>query len=285
MDSSSPTKPIHDLQEKIFDIKHKITSQEYLALMNLTGKIFKNTVQTPSSDDDDDDEEDEHFINLSVDMLITIGDIQYYKVSCEGWIDSEGEFDNVLFSYPEGKFVGGLLQDNITIVVRDEEEEGDAICVTVGYYWDIRTVNQTNELFTPPDVVDPAWRDNLRIGSLVDVHDPYGNWYEAIVVNAFGPLNPVQPGGIRIHYRGWEGRYNENFPRDSVRIAPPFTFVDNWRKNAKIGDIIEAKIPDGTKWFLATINTIDIVNIGTPNNPLIGFSFCDHHNNIHRFEN
>tara|TARA_B100001057_G_scaffold498305_1_gene604907 strand:+ start:197 stop:1534 length:1338 start_codon:yes stop_codon:yes gene_type:complete len=330
MSSSSETKSLHELQEKIFDIKDKITSQDYLTLMNLAGDIFKKTTNAGSSQeagspqeveefndddhgDDDDDDDDYWTLELTEDMLVTIGDTQYYKTSYDG-------IDNLLFSYPEGDIVGELQPDGITIdraILDDDDdyfqlesgaaaagEAAEAAAETVhpaivalveeaaqemladstNILRDAITVNQTNELFSPPDFVDLDWRDKLCVGSLVDARDPYGNWYEAIVINIFGPLHFSTPNGLQIKYRGWGDTYNENISRDSIRIAPPFTFIENWRKNVKVGSVIEAKPPGSTKWYFASVTNIDTNRIGSPNNPLISFQIVMKHDNRISFD-
>ena len=333
MSSSSETKSLHELQEKIFDIKDKITSQDYLTLMNLSGEIFKKMTNAGSSqeagspqeveefndddhddDDDDDDEDDDNLtLDLTEDMLVTIGDRQYFKTSYDG-------IDNLLFSYPDGDIVGELQPDGITIVpleVYDSDDEaaeaaeageaaaGEAaagetvdpaivalveeaaqemLADSTNVVRDAITVNQTNELFIPPDFVEIDWRDKLCVGSLVDARDPYGNWYEAIVINIFGPLHVSTPNGLQIKYRGWGDKYNENISRDSIRIAPPFTFVENWRKNVKVGNVIEAKPPGSTKWYFASVTNIDTNRIGSPNNPVISFQIVTKGNNRMSFD-
>lgn len=291
MDSSAIKNDLQTLQETIFDIKDKISSQQFLTLMNTANSLFKHNEPPPplheydeidSDLEDPNDSDDDVILELSEDMRISIAGVYYYKISLYN-------LHNVILSYPHGNnVVGQLHHDNTTILPLDIDFDDvleplpqqeyaqrhalaisrDAVLQQLRLLFNSR---ETQQLYTPPIVPDPAWRDHLRIGSLIDVRDPFGNWFEAVVQHVFPPSSP-SAGKIKIHFRSWSTAFDEYLPLDSIRIAPPFTFVNNWRKNISTGHTIEAKMPHTNKWFFAVVNSIDTTLLGTPDNPFIQIS-------------
>ena len=91
----------------------------------------------------------------------------------------------------------------------------------------------------------PFW----AFGELVDLEDPFGDWYEAIVTEVSVPeparfLAPAGPrelssthsvclqivdGKLGLHYTYWGERLDELLPPGSPRIAPHGTHVCTWR--------------------------------------------------------
>lgn len=62
--------------------------------------------------------------------------------------------------------------------------------------------------------IQKQWKtgDPFRLNNRIDVKDTYDRWLEASVVK-------VNEDTIRIHYKGYTARWEENLPFDSPRIA------------------------------------------------------------------
>jgi hypothetical protein len=108
-----------------------------------------------------------------------------------------------------------------------------------------------------------AWQRGLKPGSLVDARDCDGKWYEA-VVTAVGTRRPrvgeeaeemegeKEKGGgqgqdripgkgivVRVSYRCWGPRFDEDIALDTLRVLPPYSVVPRWRDALAVGSHVE----------------------------------------------
>ncbi|KAG7382300.1 hypothetical protein PHYBOEH_010540 [Phytophthora boehmeriae] len=67
------------------------------------------------------------------------------------------------------------------------------------------------------------WRNELKMGQLVDALDTDSKWYEARIVD-------LTDARARVHYRGWSSKWDEWLPRASPRLMPLHTKVRDWRR-------------------------------------------------------
>ena len=70
----------------------------------------------------------------------------------------------------------------------------------------------------------------LAVGVNVDAKDSEGIWYEARIVE-------YRIKSVKVTYRAWSSAFDEVIQDDeySSRLALPYTYTNNWRKELKIG--------------------------------------------------
>ena len=92
---------------------------------------------------------------------------------------------------------------------------------------------------------------------IVDAKDRKQVWYEAKV-------SQCHVDKILIHYMGWDFKYDEWLPRDSVRIQPLYTETRSWRNKLSMDDTVEVlclspnsdDVDDNRRWFRGVIQVI-----------------------------
>lgn len=112
------------------------------------------------------------------------------------------------------------------------------------------------------DVV--AWRAALKVGDYLDTQDHQNKWYDsrvAEVVPAFSDAThlPVEfrhkaEESIRIHFMGWEARFDMWYLRSSPKLQPLYTKVRNWR-DFRVNDKIEMRVSG--KWYVVKVEEVD----------------------------
>ncbi len=91
-----------------------------------------------------------------------------------------------------------------------------------------------------------VWR--VQVGSYCDAQDQYKVWYESKVVEDKGKV-------LRVHFMGWEPRWDIDLERSSPKLQPHHAMVPNWRV-FRANDRFEMRGSDG-KWHLATVEKVD----------------------------
>jgi len=100
-----------------------------------------------------------------------------------------------------------------------------------------------------------SWRKSLNIGDKIDAKDNSNNrnynskWFEAEIVAKFDNT-------YKIHFNGWQPRFDEWIDYNSEKIMPLHTHTKKWREKIKIGDQIEVlKLNHDIveRWHLAKI--------------------------------
>lgn len=81
---------------------------------------------------------------------------------------------------------------------------------------------------------DDSWRKWLQVGDPIDAKDCDGKWFEAEIAEIPDSSMPM----LRIHYRGWLHKWNQDVERWSGDLAPYHTNVPNWR-DFRVNDRIE----------------------------------------------
>mmetsp|Transcript_8203 Transcript_8203/g.16159 ORF Transcript_8203/g.16159 Transcript_8203/m.16159 type:complete len:2815 (-) Transcript_8203:1874-10318(-) len=123
--------------------------------------------------------------------------------------------------------------------------------VTLSYKEEDRNYDRQLPI-TSPDIApsgtyaDEAWRENIRLGTLVDAFDSYRNWYNSTVlavredVTTRGEKHIMLQIGYRIYeptgtkhdergcFRGWSDRFDEWICSRSPRLAPYNTNARLW---------------------------------------------------------
>ncbi len=97
-----------------------------------------------------------------------------------------------------------------------------------------------------------AWQRGLKPGSLVDAMDCDSKWYEGVVVcvkqqeeeeeEGEGGDESSTPGKgvvVRVSYRCWGPRFDEDIPLASLRVLPPYSVVPRWRDALAVGAHVE----------------------------------------------
>ncbi len=126
------------------------------------------------------------------------------------------------------------------------------------------------EVRSPPDEEFPRdhivnkWREELKVGDLVDALDMDGKWYESVVRE----INP-DDSTVCVHYKGWQSKWDAPFKTSSPDIQPLHTHTEDWWKSVVVGSQVEVVIrePDGkSKWHRGTVSEFskddsNIVNV------------------------
>eukprot|EP00475_Leptophrys_vorax_P032356 TRINITY_DN4980_c0_g1_i3.p1 TRINITY_DN4980_c0_g1~~TRINITY_DN4980_c0_g1_i3.p1 ORF type:complete len:341 (+),score=69.65 TRINITY_DN4980_c0_g1_i3:29-1051(+) len=99
--------------------------------------------------------------------------------------------------------------------------------------------------FSPPPCEPFSW----KVGDMVDVMDKNNKWYQCQVTATQGHQ-------VRIHYIGWNEKWDEWIPRDSPRIAKLESHTGVKRlERIKVGDLIDAQDRQG-KWYESVVQAI-----------------------------
>jgi len=90
---------------------------------------------------------------------------------------------------------------------------------------------------TPTD----SWRSTLRCGDIIDANDEYGQtgkWYESVVRCVYPSQHPKH-GQCKVHYIGWEMKWDEDIDVDSQRLAKRGTHTNGpHRAHSSHGDVV-----------------------------------------------
>lgn len=79
------------------------------------------------------------------------------------------------------------------------------------------------------------WQKILKIGDIIDAKDTDDIWYRATIIAS--TCNDTM---FRVHFHGWTTKWIDSIPRYSVRIAPAYDKVPDWKSTIEIGSFIEA---------------------------------------------
>ena len=74
----------------------------------------------------------------------------------------------------------------------------------------------------------------------VDVMDTLGIWWKGSMVECKENL-------IRYHFQGWESRWDQWYPNDSLHVAPLYSITQDWLSALRIGDSVDVK--KDRHWF------------------------------------
>lgn len=102
------------------------------------------------------------------------------------------------------------------------------------------------------------WKENLRVGDVVDAQDKMGSWLEACVVEV------NTNGSVDVHFKGWPKNFDENIAHVDImtKIQPLYTRTKNWRDCLSEDD--EVEINTGTlagktaSWEIGTVMERDV---------------------------
>lgn len=117
----------------------------------------------------------------------------------------------------------------------------------------------------PPPVTDlVAWRAGLKKDDYIDAQDSEMKWYDSRIVD-FEPgfstathLPDIFKGTaedkLRVHFMGWESRFDMWYMRSSIRMQPVFTKTRNWR-DFRVNDKMEMRV--NARWFAGNVEEVD----------------------------
>ena len=63
---------------------------------------------------------------------------------------------------------------------------------------------------------------------------------------------------LRIHFMGWDSKYDTWFLRSSPKLQPLFTKVRSWR-DFRVNDKIEMRVSRPSRWFVVRVEEVDRV--------------------------
>ena len=145
-----------------------------------------------------------------------------YRWACRGW-----QFDKKTFSCPwdlKTMFRNEATQDMVPRILCSHEKQ----------YLDITYRGRRNSPRT--------W--TFEEGKEVDVMDLQGNWWKGSMVSSKDDL-------ILYHFHGWESRWDQWYPKDSLHVAPLYSITRDWRSKLGVHDWVDVKI--GSAWFEGVI--------------------------------
>ncbi len=87
-----------------------------------------------------------------------------------------------------------------------------------------------------------------QVGSFCDAQDQYAKWYESKVIVDRGSV-------VKVHFMGWESKWDIELERSSHRLQPHHAKVPNWRV-FRANDQFDMRGVDD-KWYLATVEKVD----------------------------
>jgi hypothetical protein len=91
---------------------------------------------------------------------------------------------------------------------------------------------------------------SAQVGDYVDALDSEGHWYDSRIAEVeTGP-----PRKLKIHFMGWDARWDLWKEDGDVEIQPLFSKVRRWRE-FRASDQVEMKV--GGKWYAASVEKVD----------------------------
>lgn len=102
------------------------------------------------------------------------------------------------------------------------------------------------------------WKENLRVGDVVDAMDKMGAWLEASVVQVY-PNESVD-----VHFKGWSKNFDENISKADItmKVQPLYSKSKNWRDSLSEGDEVElntgALAGKAAFWEIGTVMERDV---------------------------
>lgn len=99
---------------------------------------------------------------------------------------------------------------------------------------------------------NPRVNDFFGVGSFVDAMDNDAVWYEARIMRIKNNL-------CKIRFRNWSSDFDIYIDKKSPMIAPPYSFVENWRSKITKGSEIMYKIK--YKWYNVVVESIEDDNV------------------------
>ena len=142
----------------------------------------------------------------------------------------------------ESKPVATNVQPSVvsknTIVLLAEFTETSALVIT-----------NSNDPY-PRAAILAKWKNELRVGDVVDAQDKGGKWFEAVLVTvSYGTgigsaSNSIVVTKVTVHFKGWDNKFNEVFNQHdmSVKIQPLYTRTRDWRRMIQENDQVEVNI-------------------------------------------
>ncbi len=155
-------------------------------------------------------------------------------------------------SYSSGESVGSAEEWHI-VEPRMMQRKLDAVLADDGLL-DLAALvemrSSPNEEF-PRDHVVNKWREELKVGDVIDAMDMDGKWYESVVKEIYTKDNTVC-----VHYKGWQPKWDISLARSSPNIQRLHTHTEDWWKDIVVGSKVEVvkRESDGkTKWYRGTV--------------------------------
>jgi len=81
-------------------------------------------------------------------------------------------------------------------------------------------------------------------GQKMDVMDVQGQWWA-------GSMVACRDNWILYHFHGWESRWDQWYPNDSLHVAPLHSVTRDWRSRLEFGGLVDIKV-DG-RWYVGII--------------------------------
>ena len=104
----------------------------------------------------------------------------------------------------------------------------------------------------------------MQVGDYVDAQDTEHKWYDSRIEAVFPAFSddralPRELRGtpddkLKVHFMGWDARFDFFFVRSSLKLQPLFSKVPFWR-DFRVNDKIELKA--GGKWYSVNVEEVD----------------------------
>lgn len=105
-------------------------------------------------------------------------------------------------------------------------------------------------------LVDHRWRYRLKEGDDVDAEDSDKAWYDSKVVKVV-EADPIRGSlVVKVHFKCWDSKWDEDMPVLSDKLEPPFSRAENWRVKMAEGYELEIKGVQ-SKWYKGSIIEVD----------------------------
>lgn len=76
---------------------------------------------------------------------------------------------------------------------------------------------------------------DYQVGQRLDARDNDGNWYESMATRVGIDI-------VKVHFVGWESRWDDTIPKYTGRLASLYTHTTNWRSATKVGTFVDIKM-------------------------------------------
>ena len=88
----------------------------------------------------------------------------------------------------------------------------------------------------------------LEEGREVDVMDSLGEWWK-------GSMVTCQDNRTLYHFEGWDSKWDQWYPNDSLHVAPLHSITQDWRLTLRVDDMLDFKHQG--QWYEARISALN----------------------------
>ena len=175
-------------------------------------------------------------------------DIQPPNTKCEHWRYDLEIDDKVRYKPRKGWVTATILENNSAKVVKLGWNKYETQKVERRSKKLKKYVPKNTESDSKNNSINPNWRQELDVGSIIDCRDDQGDWCAAVVMEMLS-------GTVKVHYKCWPHKYDENLDINDQRITAPNRKIQHWRYDLQINDLVDVKII--CKWVVRQVCAIN----------------------------